>query len=377
MSPYQYNTNTVQERLAVAASKNAQLLQTISETSYATSEYQQTNKFIGDLKKEISLQEKKLKDVNHTVDIEYAQHKKYRDSHMKRLAYKIGGKKDKFEADATREEKEWLGAVAIQLQTKKALEHLNAQLAEATKKNADIMDVLCVRTTAGLELDALYKSIFDGPTPEIPEEDEKEQDWLQAETNYNMAGVMLNTEKQAHAILVDADRFLNDAIRDIIGARDASTWDCWGGGGAFTEMAENNSLVSCESHVRQVEMLIMQAQRIQPAVRNLGDMRVAQMNFMTNVVFDNIFSDLDLRDRIKQSQAQLKMAQANLTAELQAARDRTNVAQAEVDEAKSVVDQKRLELQQVRSAAFERLASEHEIADRGAPPPYIMEGEKV
>ena len=121
----------------------------------------------------------------------------------------------------------------------------------------------------------------------------------------------------------------------------------------------------------------MQAQRIQPAVRNLGDMRVAQMNFMTNVVFDNIFSDLDLRDRIKQSQAQLKMAQANLTAELQAARDRTNVAQAEVDEAKSVVDQKRLELQQVRSAAFERLASEHEIADRGAPPPYIMEGEKV
>lgn len=53
---------------------------------------------------------------------------------MKRLAYKIGGKKDKFEADATKEEKEWLDAVAIQLQTKKALEHLNVKLAQITKR---------------------------------------------------------------------------------------------------------------------------------------------------------------------------------------------------------------------------------------------------
>jgi hypothetical protein len=239
------------------------------------------------------------------------------------------------------------------------------------------MGVMRVRTTAGLELDALYKSIFDGPTPEIPEEVQKEQEWLQAEFNFNIAGVMLNTEKQADDILVDADKFMNFAIRDIISAREASGYDLWGVGGVWTEMSENNCLVSCEQNVRQVEMLILQAQRIQPAVRNIGDMRVAQMNFMTNVVFDNIFSDLDMRDRIKQSQAQLKMAQANLTAELQAARERTTAAQTEVDEAKAVLDQKRLELQGIRSVAFEKLANERGIADRGAPPPYVMEGQKV
>lgn len=93
---------------------------------------------------------------------------------MRRLAYEIGGKKDKFEADATREEKEWLDAVAQQLLSKKLLEHLNAKLAETTKKNAELYGVLRVRTVAGLELDALYKSIFGRPTPEIPEEDSKE-----------------------------------------------------------------------------------------------------------------------------------------------------------------------------------------------------------
>jgi ABC-type phosphate transport system auxiliary subunit len=170
---------------------------------------------------------------------------------------------------------------------------------------------------------------------------------------------------------------MNLAIRDIISARDASGLDCWGVGGVWTEMSENNSLVSYEEHVRQVEMLIMQAQRIQPAVRNIGDMRVAQMNFMTNVVFDNIFSDLQLRDRIKQSQAQLKMAQANLVAELQTSKERMTMIQTELNEAKAVLDQKRVELQQIRTVAFERLASEREVAGRGAPPPYLVEGEKA
>jgi len=294
---------------------------------------------------------------------------------VRRLAYEIGGKKDKFEADATREEKEWLDAVAQQLLSKKLLEHLNAKLAETTKKNAELYGVLRVRTVAGLELDALYKSIFGRPTPEIPEEDSKEQAMLQAVSHYNVVGVLLNTEKQAHDILMDADRFMNWAVRDIISAREAAGYDCWGVGGVWTEMSENNSLISCEQHVRQVEMLIVQAQRIQPAVRNIGDMRIAQINLMTNVVFDNIFSYLELRDRIKASQAQLKMTQASLLAELQASNKRQQIIQAEADAAKTMLDQKRLELQLVRGAAFERLANE--IGDREPPPPYILEAEKV
>jgi hypothetical protein len=58
--PFDYSATTIRERLESAASQNELLLQTISETTYATSEYQQTNKFINDLKKEIALDEKKL-----------------------------------------------------------------------------------------------------------------------------------------------------------------------------------------------------------------------------------------------------------------------------------------------------------------------------
>ncbi len=138
-------------------------------------------------------------------------------------------------------------------------------------------------------------------------------------------------------------------------------------------MSENNSLISCERHVHRVEMLIKQAQRIQPAVRNIGDMRIAQMNFMTNVVFENIFSDMQSRDRIKQSETQLKIAQASLAAELKSSRESSLPLQTEFEEAKARLDQKRAELQHVRSRAFERLASERELGERRLPPPIKEE----
>ncbi len=83
-----------------------------------------------------------------------------------------------------------------------------------------------VFVAAGLELDTLYRSILDGPTPEIPEEDEREREWLQAETHFNTMGILLNTEKQTYDILVDADKFLTLAIQDIISDRNASGYDC-------------------------------------------------------------------------------------------------------------------------------------------------------
>jgi hypothetical protein len=47
-----------------------------------------------------------------------------------------------------------------------------------------------------------------------------------------------------------------------------------------------------------------------------GDINVAQMNVFGNVVFVNIFSDLNTRDRIRDSMAQLAQSQRLLGAEI-------------------------------------------------------------
>jgi hypothetical protein len=184
--------------------------------------------FIANLKNQIQLEEKKYAETSKRVKAEYEDHKKYRDSHMRRLAYKIGGKKDKFEAEATKEEKEWLDAVAAELYCKNALGGLNTQLAEATAVGAELDAVKNVHDEAESELQALYSSIFDGPTPSIPEEDGKENETVAAEVSFNMVQLRLSTERQARQILGQADSLLKQAIGQVDRALQANSMDMWG-----------------------------------------------------------------------------------------------------------------------------------------------------
>jgi len=358
---------TIQERIRSAAVQNDQLLQTISETDYAVSALQQSNTFIANLKNQVQLEEKKYAETSRRVKAEYEDYKKYRDSHMRRLAYKIGGKKDKFESEATREEKEWLDAVAAELHCKNALGGLNTQLAEATAVGAELDAVKKVHDEAESELQALYSSIFDGPTPGIPQEDSKENETVAAEASFNRVQLRLSTERQARQILRQADILLQQAIGQIDRALQANTMDMWGFAEGYSEMAEYTSLNNTEQHVSQVRMLISQAQMIQPETSDIGDINIAQMNFMSNVVFDNIFSDMNLRDRMQNSEAQLSRAEQNLHVELRAADERCERMQLETNQASVLLDQKRKELHSVRMAAFERIA--HEMG-QGAPPAY-------
>jgi len=359
---------SIHQRLQSASAQNTSLLNTISETEYSVSAFQQSNQYIASLKKDIAAQEKKLGELNRHVDREYADHKKYRDSHMKRLAFKLGGKKEKFQADASREEQEWLDAVASQLKTKQGLEHLNKDLAEATRTNSEFSGVVDVHNNAKKELDALYKSIFDGPTPDIPEEDQKEHAVGQAEQNYNTVSLQLSTEKQARDILTDAEKFLKAAINDILDAENHASMDLYGFGGTWAEMAEHSALIKCQQNVSQVEQLITQAQRVQPAVQKIGDIRIPQMDIMSNVVFDNVFSDYDMRKRIQAALKQLQAARTGLQRELGASDRRRDDIQEGLNGLKAILDQKRGELQDCRKRAFEGVAGLPEYSEQ--PPSY-------
>ena len=350
---------TTEQKIRYSAEQNARLLKTLSETDYAISAYKQSTSYIDTLKRQIAGEELKLRELTKVVACEYADHKKYRDSHMRRFAYKISGKKDQFQETASKEEREWLDAVQHELTAKKGLEQLKLNLAEAQRQNSELFDLLTVRNATQAELDHLYNSIFGGPSPDIPGEDEKENAVRQAENDFNTVQLRLSTENQAKSILLDVNKYLERAIGDIRSALNSNNADFWGVGDTFAEMAENSALSRCQSHVSQVEMLISQAQRVQPAVRHVGAMEVAQMNFVGDVIFDNIFSDMAMRQRLRESEGQLLNAQRNLNNELHLEDERQRKAQAEVDRAKLLLDGKRQELQHIRAEVFDRIAGGH------------------
>lgn len=78
------------------------------------------------------------------------------------------------EAEACKEEREWLEAVQRELNVKNSPEQTRRKLADAEKTNIDLHAVAAIHSSTQAEPDALYSSVFGGPTPDILGEDEKE-----------------------------------------------------------------------------------------------------------------------------------------------------------------------------------------------------------
>lgn len=69
---------------------------------------------------------------------EYGDHKEYQESTVKRLAYKLSGRKQKFVEKEEKEHREWLDAIQKELEAKRHLDHLNETLTDAKMKASSL-----------------------------------------------------------------------------------------------------------------------------------------------------------------------------------------------------------------------------------------------
>lgn len=360
--------SSIHDKIIAVVPHNARLLKSLEETDYAISGVQQSNAYIEELSRELAREKDSLSKATKTVASEYADHKKYRDSHMKRLAYKMGRKKEKFEQDATKEEKEWLEAVRVELGCKKNVEQLESKLAEAKQSNAQLSDVAKVHQSTRKELDDLYRTLFDGPTPEIPGEDTVEHQRNQAEKAFHDVQLRLDNEQQARSVLLDADKFLGMALKDLEDAENAATADVWGVGGSFADMQKSSRLSQAQGNISHVSFLMNQAQRMSPAVQSIGNLDVPEMRFTTDMIFDNVFSDMNARDRIVDSLRMLTEAKKRLVQQLYAADQRLKSIEWECNQAHGAFNGKREELQRLRAKAIDTIANSSTNQD--LPPQY-------
>jgi len=140
-----------------------------------------------------------------------------------------------------------------------------------------------------------------------------------------------------------------------------STWDVYGGG-SLSDMMERNALSAAQSLASQVTMMVLQAQQTSGNVNPIGPMNVAHGHIISDVFFDNIFTDLAFHQKIEASAAELRRAHSKLLSEISAARQRTSVAGSELVHAADALAQSRRELDAFRRATFERVSlasSEH------------------
>ncbi|KAI1105472.1 hypothetical protein F4804DRAFT_129707 [Jackrogersella minutella] len=359
-------------RIKEASSHNAELLAILSETDYASPALEQQKHYIEDLNNELSTIQKRIAVLDKQRAKELKEHKKYRDSVMKRFAYRVSGKTDKFEARAEKEEQEYFAVLQQERQAKEREENIKASRSKALEASSDLEAAVDRHTEAQKQLNSLYDSIFQGPTPAFPDEDRLERDLESTSQAYREHRKLAQTESQVVDLLSDAIERLNQALIYTEEALSHSRMDMFVGG-TFTDMMERNALDKAENQVNQMRFIVKQAQRISHHVQALPEFDIAQSSLMCDVFFDNIFSDMAFHEKIKDSRSALNRAGSRLLDQLALAKSRHREAEEAMNIHAVALEAARGELQKARERIFERITNTNtgeQANPADDPPPY-------
>lgn len=351
------------QSIQAAATKHSELLQGIAELDYAPSAYEQSTSYLQDLSARKEEADQALKNLLKKTEKERQEHLDLQKSVARKWANKLVGRGDKFAEKATKEEREFLESLEREMEGRGTAERLAAEYEGAKQANQELKAACQKRERLQREVVELYNTIFGGTTSEFPQEDEMENFLRLAEGENDRAQSRLNTLAQGLASLNDAAKMTRDCVKKMEDARMYSGDDIWGFGGRGADMMEANSLTSAQMLASQVDMLVNQARRFDPAIGQVPNVRIPQTS-MTDVYFDNIFTDLDMHDKIKTAQSAVLRAQAKLLSEIRASEDRVEAEAYKASKASEALARARRQLHEMREATF------LSVATNGAPPAF-------
>lgn len=360
---------TPTEAIVANAEYHGRLLTSISKLDYVASALEHQAAYVADLENQKVQSAEKVLALNKRTKKERKEHETLRDSTARRLAHKLTGRKELYEAKESKEEREYVEALEKEMSERDKHNVIQGLLNEAKLEQEDLSRKAEERRCLHVELDALYTRIFEGPSESFPEEDQLEYAVIEAQQKYEKLQSTLNSESRAAEILARAARTMDACQTNMQQALQLSRNDMWGGGGVFnmSDMMERSALRSAQAYADQAEMLVEQARRASRHVQPVGRVNVSAAQMMTDFFFDNYYSDIQVFNRIKTSAAQVLLANNRIKTEANAAIDRAKVAGTKITSASRKLAHSRNELYHYRRATFESVAAQ-EAASR--PPSY-------
>ncbi|KAJ4464963.1 hypothetical protein C8R41DRAFT_859024 [Lentinula lateritia] len=348
------STSTLSQ-IRSSASYHLSLLQTLESLQYAPSALNQQSKYLRDLQAELASVKKEVKQLGEKTKKERKEHEELRDSTTRRLAARLKGKSglEKFEAKKEKEEREYVVALENEMRERGKQTMLENMIEEARKVKSDLEEKSNRLELTKKELSNLYHQVFDGPTLEFPRDDVLERELASAQATYDRVQAVLNSHSQAVNLLGQADKMLGMSLKKMDEALGYSTWDIYGGG-SISDMMERDALTNSAVYAAKAEMLLNQARSTSGDVQSIGPLRVHDISLFGDVFFDNVFSDIRAHHKIQSNRDELAAAHKRLKGQLRAARQRTQLAGADVVEASEVLTECNKELERYRREVFLR-----------------------
>ncbi|KAF9529159.1 hypothetical protein CPB83DRAFT_853334 [Crepidotus variabilis] len=340
---------------------HSKLLSTISELEYVPHAKEHQTEFLADLEQQIDKGRKRIEDLAKKTNKERKEHESLRDSTTRRFAHIVVGKKGKFSEMASKEEKEYVEALEREMTERDNQTSRVKMYKEGKQALDDLNNKLVEYESAQAELQTLYNRTFEGPTPDFPEEDPLEYEFGEANEAHRKAQASVNSESRAGELLTKAVKVMEICAANMSDALAYSRYDMWGGG-SMSDMMERSALRNASVNAAQAKNLADQAARTSSQVQSIPALQIADGSLLSDVFFDNIFTDMAFHDKIKQSCVQVSYNFEKLKRERDAAWRRLDNGGNVLMGASARLDYCRRELDSYRRALFESVAAQN-------PPP--------
>ncbi|KAK6503409.1 hypothetical protein TWF481_008429 [Arthrobotrys musiformis] len=356
----------IRARILEAADAHISLISRMSDLEHAPFTLDQQSKYLQDLKRTLATLKTELDTLRKVTSKERKDHQDLRDSFARRYAHKLTGRSEKFVSKIEKEEREYLDAVHNQRSAEEKERYLEDTIAETENRVAE----LTIQTNDYVNLkeqsEHLYKKVFNGPTPEFPEEDQMEIAVQHAKDFFAEAQSRCDKDQEAEKLMFRAEKSVAKAVKFCDEALSASSWDVWGGG-TVADMIERDNLSKAKSTVSQAQMLLGQATGLQDAIGPFDNVKIAG-GHTTDIFLDNPVSDFEFHKKVKETYVQMRLLHQKVQLELQTQRGRALDSKNNMEDAKSQLAAARAELDKVRREVFERVTGIP--CSAGTPPAY-------
>ena len=158
------------EHIRAAAAERDTLLQQLANTQHAKATLAQVGSEFDDLEQKLWAASEICSDLSDVTRRETKEFDKLQESHFRKI-----WKRDKYNAELEKEEDDYIEALSALEKATVKRDLLRTEVNAMKKRRDEIKKTAAQQNQALVALDDFYKSVFNGPTPDNPKEDECEE----------------------------------------------------------------------------------------------------------------------------------------------------------------------------------------------------------
>ena len=256
-----------------------------------------------------------------------------------------------------KEELEYFNASKLANEAKQDLDEISKRLESVYNQLDELKRTQSKKKVIENRLNELLDEIYGGSSGSHLE-NQKEKEIENMKTKLIPLRNQIITLNSCLGHLINAKDHFNNALRELGSAKGYSDWDTFFGGGLIADSMKRNRTSSARNYVAQGQYSL---ERASNSCKNLTQIEIPVIeegSFVWDTLFDNFFSDMNARERIRNSARSVENTLYEVSSVISGFQNKIRGLETEISNQQQQIFHKKKELDSIRKSLIESYLKE-------------------